>query len=115
MQDFFPSIVQYFVSIWAILVLFPLTILSLALIETRRGSLGKRLSFLGDVSYSSYLIHFPLQLTVVIVTSQLGINRDLFYSPFFLLIFFFLLLSLSLASHRYFEIPLQQLVRRHFA
>ena len=40
--------------------LFPMTIMSLALIETQRGSLGKRFSFVGDISYSSYLLHFPL-------------------------------------------------------
>ena len=42
-----------------VMVLFPLTILSLALIETWRGSLGRRVAFLGDISYSSYMLHFP--------------------------------------------------------
>jgi len=41
-----------------ILVLFPLTIISLVLIEYE--PFGRRLKWIGDISYSSYLPHFPL-------------------------------------------------------
>src|SRR5207244_9707990 len=44
------------------LLLFPLTILTLAVWEARRGRLGRRLAFVGQISYSSYLLHFPLQM-----------------------------------------------------
>jgi peptidoglycan/LPS O-acetylase OafA/YrhL len=39
------------------------------------------LSRLGDLTYASYLVHFPLQLAVVIVVDALGIARTTFLSP----------------------------------
>jgi peptidoglycan/LPS O-acetylase OafA/YrhL len=107
-----PWIIQKITSVWSVRVLLPLTILSLALIETKR-SLGKRLSFIGDISYSLYLIHFPLQLFAVTVTAQLNIGQELFYSVSFMILFFFALTLLSLASRHYFEIPIQRFLRAY--
>lgn len=107
-----PGWVSRLASSADVLVLFPLTILSLAFIETRRGTLGKRLAFVGDISYSSYLLHFPLQLVAVLVTAAVARGQDLFYSPAFMALFFSVLIALSLASHRYFEVPAQRYLRR---
>ncbi len=96
-----------------VLVLFPLTILSLALLETRRGTLGRRLAFVGDVSYSSYLLHFPLQLAVALVSARLAAPAEMFRSTGFLLAFFAMLLVAAGASHRLFELPCQRALRRH--
>jgi peptidoglycan/LPS O-acetylase OafA/YrhL len=95
-----------------IFTLYPLTIIALALIETQRKTWGKSLAWLGDISYASYLIHFPLQLMIVIVASQFSFDGKLFYSTGFLLSFFTLLIGISLASHRYFELPVQRYLRR---
>jgi peptidoglycan/LPS O-acetylase OafA/YrhL len=103
------------VAIRHLIILFPLTILSLALIETARGSLGKRFSFLGDISYSVYLLHFPLQLIVIAVTTRMSISQSLFYAPWFMVVFFFVLMLVSLASHHYFEVPIQRFMRRHMS
>jgi peptidoglycan/LPS O-acetylase OafA/YrhL len=97
---------------WPILVLFPLTILTLALMETRRGSLGKTFSFIGDISYSSYMLHFPLQLIIVVLASKLSIGDEIFYSWWFAGLFFSLLITLCLLSYHYFEAPLQRIIRR---
>ncbi|MBX7057210.1 MAG: acyltransferase [Leptospirales bacterium] len=94
-----------------VLCIFPLTILGLALIEARRGALGKRLRFLGDISYSSYLLHFPLQLGFLLLWRALAISENAFSSPFFFAAFFAVLLTLSLASYHAFERPLQSLLR----
>lgn len=106
-----PRIFQKSGDVWPVFVLFPLTILSLALLENKRGGLGKRLSFLGDMSYSLYLLHFPLQLTVALATTKLAITQQLFYSPWFLALFFFVLMLVSFASYRYFEVPVQRILR----
>jgi peptidoglycan/LPS O-acetylase OafA/YrhL len=95
-----------------IILLFPLTILSLALIESAWGPIGRRLSFLGDISYSLYLLHFPLQLAVVTVMARLSISRSLFYSPWFMGLFFSLLILASFASYHYFEVPLRKYLRQ---
>ena len=97
---------------WPCLVLFPITILSLALLETRRGSLGKRLAWVGDISYSSYMLHFPLQMIVVVVIARLKLGTSIYYSPWFMAFFFGLLVLISLASHRYFELPAQGFLRK---
>jgi peptidoglycan/LPS O-acetylase OafA/YrhL len=94
-----------------VLLTFPLTLLALALIEHSRGSLGRRAAFLGDISYSSYMLHFPLQLAFALVAVAGSFDRALFASTQLLLVFFAVLIALSLASHRYFERPMQHWLR----
>ena len=105
-------VVNLSLDAWPTLVLFPATILTLALAETRRGTLGKRISFLGDISYSSYLLHFPLQLATYIVAGQLGLGTSIYYSPLFMIAFFAILILVSLGSYHYFEVPSQRFLRQ---
>lgn len=90
---------------------FPSLILMFALVETWRGELGKRISFLGDISYSVYLLHFPLQLAFYVVALLLGLDLQVFYSPYSLLLFLAFLILLALASYHYFELPMQKIIR----
>jgi len=109
-----PGIFRKSGDVWPVFVLFPTTILSLALLETKRGGLGRRLSFLGDMSYSLYLLHFPLQLTAATAATKLAMTPQLFYSPWFMALFFSVLMLVSFASYRYFEVPVQRLLRLRF-
>jgi peptidoglycan/LPS O-acetylase OafA/YrhL len=97
---------------FAALVLFPVTILTLALFETQRAGFLRRLAWLGDISYASYLLHFPLQLAALGMVGALGFGREVFYSPWTLAAFIALLLAASLASHRLFEMPAQRALRK---
>ena len=103
-----PIQLRYF----AALVLFPVTILTLALFETQRPRFLRRVAFLGDISYASYLLHFPLQLAAVGLVGALGLGREVFYSPWTLGAFIAVLLAVSLASHRLFEMPAQRALRK---
>lgn len=98
---------QYFCEV----ILFPLTILTLAVCEAFRGTLGKRVAFLGNISYSVYLIHFPLQLLFMLGAFAFAIPRETFYSPWVLLAFFCVLILLGLCSYEFFERPAQKLLR----
>lgn len=109
-----PWIVKKIVSVWPVFILFPMSIMSLVLLETKRGFLGRRLSFLGDISYSLYLLHFPLQLMAAIVVAKLAISQALYYSPWFMVLFYFVLVLTSLVSHYYFEIPVQNILRKKY-
>lgn len=97
------------------LVLFPLTVLALALAESwcTTGA-ARALSWLGDVSYSSYLWHFPLQLIFALVVTGFGVSTEVFKSGAALLLFMAVLLLLSWASHRLLEMPAQDALRRRW-
>ena len=94
------------------LILFPVTLLALALVETFRGTLGARISFIGDITYSSYLLHFPLQLVFLLILSNFNLGKNIFYSIPFFLLFFLVLITLSFISYNYFERPLQKYIRK---
>jgi peptidoglycan/LPS O-acetylase OafA/YrhL len=93
------------------LMLFPTTIILLALWETHRGTLGRRWAFLGQISYSSYLLHFPLQILFFIVATSVSIQTAFFYSPLALFLFFLILIPLSLFTYKYFERPCRSRLR----
>jgi peptidoglycan/LPS O-acetylase OafA/YrhL len=98
-------------TLFPIAIVFPMTILTLALLESARSDLTKRISFLGDISYSSYLLHFPLQLAFVLAMPYLGVTMESLNSAAGLLVFFSMLIALSFLSHRYFEMPAQRYLR----
>ncbi len=89
----------------------PLTIASLALQEQVLGRRWRRLSFLGDISYSTYLLHFPLQLLCVLAALHFGWKPALFMHPLAMLGFFAALIGLGALSYAGFERPLQRILR----
>jgi len=64
----------------------------------------------GNMTYSSYLLHLPLQIAVVTICSYAGWTFP-FYQPGSLLTFLAVTLFVSYWSYRLFEMPLQTLVR----
>jgi peptidoglycan/LPS O-acetylase OafA/YrhL len=70
------------------------------------------LSRLGDLTYASYLIHFPLQLVLVIGVDALGFGRAVFLSPIALASFVVGTFLLSTLVYHHFERPAQDMVRR---
>lgn len=96
---------------FVVAVLFPCTILSLAMIEKTRRTFLSELSFLGDISYSSYLLHFPLQILFALVAVGLGVGEEFFSSGFTMAVFFVVLIGASQASYHWLEMPAQQYLR----
>jgi peptidoglycan/LPS O-acetylase OafA/YrhL len=71
----------------------------------------RHLAFLGNATYSSYLLHFPVQLLFVILVDAIGWSRDIFYSPIAFIVYLAGVVGLSLIVHRYFEMPAQSFIR----
>lgn len=90
----------------------PLTVLALAL----RESVGRKtpvwLGNLGDVSYSTYLIHFPLQLSLALLAYRIGLTPAFFMNGAVMIAFLAALIGLGALSYRYFERPMQDVLRR---
>lgn len=67
---------------------------------------------LGNLTYSSYMIHFPLQIAVVLGVEQMGMS-PVIYSHWAILVgFLSLTFLLSHVSYVYFEHPAQNWLRR---
>lgn len=96
---------------WAVLWLFPVTILALASVERKLPEAVRRAAALGDISYSVYLLHFPLQLAVYIFHGRLHADSSIYYSLPLAAAFLAVLLALATLSYRAFEMPLQQWLR----
>jgi peptidoglycan/LPS O-acetylase OafA/YrhL len=92
-------------------VVFPVSIMALVIFETHFSNRLKTLRWIGEISYSSYLIHFPLQIVFVLVILTAGLDRSVFYSPLFMILFFMTLLPLSFAVFQRFERPAQEKIR----
>lgn len=92
-------------------VAFPSSIALLALVDHWLKPAVSRLSFIGNLSYSSYLLHFPLQLAFAVAIDSIGLPRSVFLSSKMLVLFFGVLIALCLLCHRYFEVPLQMKIR----
>lgn len=65
----------------------------------------------GNMTYSIYLIHFPLQLSTVICFEVLG-KEVPYYSEGFFLGFIFATLFLSYFIYKYYELPAQNKIRK---
>ena len=79
--------------------------------EQLHGLRWAALSFLGDISYSTYLLHFPLQMACALLALQFGWAPQDFMHPLAMLAFFAVLVALGTLSHYGFERPLQAIIR----
>jgi peptidoglycan/LPS O-acetylase OafA/YrhL len=74
-------------------------------------SIARPLAVLGQATYSSYLLHFPVQLTAVLAVDAAGIGREVFLRPSLFFGFLVGVIALSMLSYRYFEQPLRAWMR----
>lgn len=87
-------------------IVFPALVTLGALFDAQLQKGTRGLWWLGNISYSSYLLHFPLQLALVTT----GVAID-YTAPATLLAFFVVLVIISLASFYWFETPAMTLIR----
>ncbi len=100
---------------YAMYVMYPATVLYLAILETRHGPIARRLGRFGDATYAIYLLHYPLMLTTAIVFRAVGGDFQTLRSPMVLLAFLALVILMAFASHAFFERPVQGWIRRNYS
>lgn len=93
-------------------VAFPLSVSTFTCVNMVNPNLLKSLSPIGDISYSTYLIHFPLQILFALTTDKLGFSRTIYYHPLTFIIFITTLILISFTSHKLLEMPIQQQLRK---
>ena len=76
---------------------------------------SKRVISLGNTSYSIYLIHFPLQLVLMLLIKKLSINIEIFQNFLIFLLFLVTLQLISLISYKYFESPLRKIINSKYS
>ncbi len=89
----------------------PMTILALALHEQVLGGKWNRFAFVGDISYSTYMLHFPMQLALALIAAHYALTPAAFENPVALILFYVALIALGGLSFHYFERPMQNLLR----
>ena len=70
---------------------------------------------LGNLTYSLYLIHLPIQIFILIVFKLLNLNEKLFNNLYFFLLFFIFLIFLAFYCFKFYEKPLNELIRKKFS
>jgi peptidoglycan/LPS O-acetylase OafA/YrhL len=94
-----------------VLIVVPTTLLALALHEQVLGGAWHRFAFVGDISYSTYMLHFPMQLALALVAVHYALTPAAFENPLALILFYAALIALGGFSFHYFERPMQNFLR----
>jgi peptidoglycan/LPS O-acetylase OafA/YrhL len=95
------------------LVVYPSSLLLLVTIQNFQPQSGRRLRLVGDISYSTYLLHFPVQLALLLAV-RTGLLKIDFNSRSAWLFFFALVIGISICSFYLYERPAQRYIRRSF-
>jgi peptidoglycan/LPS O-acetylase OafA/YrhL len=65
----------------------------------------------GNLTYSSYMVHFPIQLAMVLAAQFAMLPRDVFYERIAFLFYIAITFGLAYVSYRFLEVPAQRAIR----
>jgi peptidoglycan/LPS O-acetylase OafA/YrhL len=72
----------------------------------------QKTTYLGEISYSVYMVHFPLQTACALAAVYIGLQPAFFMHWWAMAGFYAVLLVIASLSYRYYEKPMQKLLRR---
>jgi peptidoglycan/LPS O-acetylase OafA/YrhL len=101
----------YFTETMLYSVVFSAVVFGLVLIQDASPSFGRRAKVIGDISYSTYLLHFPVTLLLVLLNKAgwTSLNFDL---GSIWLLYFAIVIGLAVPTYYKFEMPTQNRLRR---
>ena len=74
-----------------------------------------KVRILGDLSYSVFLWHVPIQIMIKLVQANYSIGNSIAYNKLFFIFFIVLTYCVGYVSYRFIEQPAQRLIRKRFA
>jgi peptidoglycan/LPS O-acetylase OafA/YrhL len=98
-------------EIFSGLIEFPALVMALAAVQYRSCYLGRQIRILGDITYSTYLTHFPIQLALLLAAKVGLISIDYNATSAFIM-FFVLLIAISIPTYYFFEMKAQNYLRK---
>jgi peptidoglycan/LPS O-acetylase OafA/YrhL len=93
------------------LVLYPALVLLLATLQRWNAELGRNTRVIGDITYSTYLLHFPLQLMLILLVQSEILQID-FADEAAWVSFLALVIALGIPTYYRFERPAQNALRK---
>jgi len=89
---------------------FPLIIINLSLIQLFKNDIGKNIQVFGDISYTIYLVHFPVQLVFALINKkifEINFDENYFFITYFLSVFL-----ISFLIYKFYELPTKKIIRK---
>jgi peptidoglycan/LPS O-acetylase OafA/YrhL len=74
----------------------------------------QRVRIVGELTYSVFLWHVPLQMIILMIMMQFNISNSIAQSPLFLLFFLVLTYSVGYVSYRWIEQPARKFLNNRF-
>ena len=68
-------------------------------------------TFFGNLTYSIYLLHIPVQLLFILIIFEFKIDHSIFSTNYFFIIFNLSVILFSFLSFKYFENPMRKYIR----
>jgi peptidoglycan/LPS O-acetylase OafA/YrhL len=90
----------------------PILLFCLSRDITVPASIQKSVEAAGNMTYASYLVHFPIQLVIALGFAMMKAPIP-FYDVTFFAVYIATTLLASYFTYRYFEAPAQKLIRRN--
>lgn len=87
-------------------------VLLLALIQNIYSDLGKNISIIGGLTYSTYLMQFPMQIILIGFSRYYNYQLDL--GKWFFIVWIFSVATISYIVYKKFEIPAQRYIRQKY-
>ena len=104
-----------FIGNFKLFLLFPSILLFFVSCETfTNHKYKKSFQLLGNLTYAMYLLHIPIQLSIILTFGYLNIFQEIFIKNYFFIAYIVFMMSLSFVCYKFYEKPLNNKIRFFF-